>query len=400
MRAYHDYYKNFEHYFKTDLSRLELTIWLHALGRGMIGIFIPIILYLEGIGISSIILFYFLYNLFDVPLNFVARDFVLRVGAKNTVILGIFSEIVYFLILYAGNFSWFWLIALALSGAIFDTFYWVAHWFVLNRCIKTNKGSGKQIGFVKIIRKIGALISPAIGAFFLIFLTRDLLILAVVGIFILALIPLSTIRLEYMKPRKKRKLLDFFEKKIERKNLFRQALRAVHSTAEGELLPLFIFITFVSVEIVGVLPMIASVAGIVFIYYMGRISDRVNRDFLILIGAVLIGTCWIIRILFPNIPIFYITTLLIGFFTVFLVVPMDADLVDRAQRRGFLNTSTYRNATHMGSNALLFGLLYLSVEIFKISFSMAVFAMVILSLVSGLALWQKGMGSKTGSYKK
>jgi len=57
MELYKHYHLNLKHYFQTELSKLELTIWLHALGRGLIAIFIPIILLISVFSLSQVILF-------------------------------------------------------------------------------------------------------------------------------------------------------------------------------------------------------------------------------------------------------------------------------------------------------------------------------------------------------
>ncbi|MDH3352879.1 MAG: hypothetical protein OEL87_00335, partial [Nanoarchaeota archaeon] len=241
----------------------------------------------------------------------------------------------------------------------------------------------------KILRQIGGLFAPGIGALFLIFFDKDYLILVSISFFILALIPLFSIRLDYMKPRGKQTLKQFFKSKEEKINFLSRGLFSLHSTNELTLLPLFVFITFANIEAIGILPMIAAISSIIFIYYIGELTDRFNHRALILLGAISIAFVWILRIIFPQIGVFYISTLLMGLFSVLIAVPLDSQIIERGRKTSILDTSTYRNAFCMSSNVVLYGTLYVALEVFKISFAIAVFAMITLSLISGLMLSDK-----------
>lgn len=149
----------------------------------------------------------------DVPLNFLARKSTLKIGARNTIIIGVVFEIISFVVLYFVAYSWKMLIAFAFTWAMYDTFYWVAHWFIFNECVKVKKGVGKQVGFLFIIRRLGSVASPAIGAIFLIFFAKEYLILVSILFVIISLIPLFSIKLDFMQPKIKQSFKQFFKDK-------------------------------------------------------------------------------------------------------------------------------------------------------------------------------------------
>ena len=242
---------------------------------------------MSGFSLVQVILF--LFNAIAVPFNFIARWFTIKIGARNTIIIGIIFEIISFIILYFAKFNWLILISFAFTWAIYDGFYWVAHWFIFNECVKVKKGTGKQVSLLSIIRQLGSLISPAIGALFLIFLTKEYLILVSISFVAISLIPLFWIRLDFMQPKVKQNLKQFFKDKKNRINFTSLSLKVIPDAVEWIILPLFIFVTFSSIKTVGTLPMIATFSSIIFTYYVGKFADRYDKTKLILMGAMSIA---------------------------------------------------------------------------------------------------------------
>ena len=159
---HHHLHLNVSNYLRTELSKLELSIWLHAIAHSLVAVFIPVILFQAGFSLPQIILFLLLFNLMDVPLNFVARKMVLRFGAVKTIAIGIVSGIIYFSLLGFAAFSWQALVLLAIFAAIYDSFYWVAHWFVFNECVREEKEVGKHVGIIMVMRSLGAFVAPGV----------------------------------------------------------------------------------------------------------------------------------------------------------------------------------------------------------------------------------------------
>ncbi len=371
---------------KTALSKLELSVWLHTFGRSLVAIFIPILLLHIGFSLSQVILFYVVFNLIDVPFNFLARRLVIRRGAKEVILFGILFEIIGMVILTLNNFSFGLLFALAFVLAGYDTFYWVAHWFVFNECIKKNKKIGGKVGGLMIVRKIASLIAPLIGAGFLIFLSRRYLLAVSILFLFLSLIPLFRLNLKYVVPRERLGFKEFFKYKQNRNDFFYAFLSHFSAVAEGVLLPLFVFVTFESIKSIGVLSFVASISSIVLIFYTGKLTDKINSNSLIFIGAVFVGLFWLLRILFPSVNLIYITSLLIGFFTVLVSVPIDANIVMNGKKTSMIDVSCYRNFFHMFGELVFFVVLYLVVDIFKVSFIIAAMTMFVMAFISAVLL--------------
>jgi MFS family permease len=177
--------------------------------------------------------------------------------------------------------------------------------------------------------------------------------------------------------------------KESRESFFLLSLLGVHYQVEDILLPLFIFLTFSSIENVGILPIILAAGSIIFNYFIGKLVDRHEQLKIIFFGALSLGIVWIVRLFFPVIETFFLSALFVGFFTTMIFIPIDSKLIKSSRRASFLDASTQRNTAYMWLNAPFYLILFLSVEIIKISFVMSSFAMFCLVLVSQVYLRNK-----------
>lgn len=204
MKLAHHISHNLHHYFKSDLSKVEGFVFIHNIGRGLISIFLPIIFYMEGFSVSQILIYFLCYGLFDVILNFVAREFTAKFGAKSAIVLGLSFEILYFIGLIFLQASLGYLIVLAFFSAMYDSFFWVAHWLIFNEAVSKSKEVGKKIGMFNIIKHSAGLITPLIGAMFLIVFDKNYLVIFSITLFLISLIPLFRISVKYLNVEKKK----------------------------------------------------------------------------------------------------------------------------------------------------------------------------------------------------
>jgi len=149
-----------------------------------------------GYSIQNVLLYYLLYNILDVPLNFIAHFLVKKFGAKKIMILGTVFTIGYFFILNGlGPNNFGTLILLAIFAAIYDTSYWVSHIYIFYEAnLKEHLDSGRSVGSLQVIRRLGELLGPGVGALILIFFDESLLIYASIFIFLLSIIPLFKLK--------------------------------------------------------------------------------------------------------------------------------------------------------------------------------------------------------------
>lgn len=146
MHLFHHYHRNqITRVFRSDFWMYEFSMWLHMFARSLIAIFVPILMLKIGYAISDIILYYLIYSLIDIPLNFLGRSFVERIGARWTIVIATVWTIGFFLALsFLTLNNWPLLLLLAFLLAAYDTFYWVAHRFLFIKSTRKIKDAGEK----------------------------------------------------------------------------------------------------------------------------------------------------------------------------------------------------------------------------------------------------------------
>lgn len=400
MKLSHHYFHNLEHYFKSDLSRIESFVFIHDIGRRLISIFLPIILFMEGFSLMQVLIYLLCYGVFDTVLNLVAREFIAKYGAKSAIVISLIFEISYFLGLIFLQVEWWFLIGLAFLAAVFDSFFYVGHWLIFNETIFKSKEVGGKIGTFNIIKSVGMLITPIIGAVFLVVFNKNYLIILSIAFFCLSLIPLFKISTKHIKATKKKNMIELFKDKKSRENFFLISFIGIHYFMEDVLLPLFIYLTFSSLENVGFLPIILAVGSIVFNYFIGHFVDRHERLNVITCGALALMVVWITRIFYQDVGVFFLTALFVGFFSTMLYIPIDSKLIRASKSSSFLDISTQRNFTYSASGIPVYLILIISLGVFDFSFMLAAFSMFMLVLIAQIFLRNKLHSLKMDEKKK
>lgn len=384
MRLFEIYHLDrYDKLFKTDLWHFDVSVWLHVFARSMIAVFIPIFLLQIGWELNEVILFYLIYALADIPLNLVARDLVAKLGARIVIVIGTIAYIGFFSILYNLEVGqWGSFITMAILLGLYDAFYWVAHMYFFVRCEKNDRNISLGLSVLDISRRVAAFLAPAAGALVLIVFERNALILVSIAFFVLSIIPLFQIKHTYDKPDYKvLSMREFFRKGEGLRDYIIQSLYSFHVVAEAIIWPIFIFTVFSTVESVAFIPIIVAGTTIFFTYFVGHIR-KANRQKAITLGALLVAIVWILRLFLTTTVFYYISVFLMGIFAVFITIPMQSTIYEKGENKDALAASTYRNLFSMTPRVLIFGLLLLLVEVFQVSFLMAIAGMFAIVFIS------------------
>ena len=380
MQLFHHYHSFSLHKFmSSEFWLFESSVWLHVVGRSLVAVFIPILLLTANYSIGEVMVYYFLFNLFDVPLNFFARWLIRKIGARMVIVLGILGSIAFFVTLFnlTPN-NWLLLGVLALFAALYDSLYWVAHIYYFMESSKKRHSASRDMSILYIVRKIGTMLAPAIGAAILIFFDQKVLIVFSIIFLLISIWPLVKMGKTHDKPTGKQlSFREFFKNKKDLKDYFSLSLYGLHSSAEGIIWPIFIFVLFETFESVAVVPIIVSFTTIVFTYFTGKIKKR-DRSNTLMIGSFLVAIVWILRLLLESSIFYYASIFLIGLFSVLITIPVDTNILEQGQKKDALSAATYRNTFSMGLRVFLYGLLALMVSVFDMSFMVAATAMFVI----------------------
>ncbi|MEX0930530.1 MAG: MFS transporter [Candidatus Paceibacterota bacterium] len=389
MELFHFYHHHaIRNLLKDDFWLFELSIWLHVVGRSLISIFIPILMWQMGFSLIAIIGYYALLHAINIPLNFLAGSFVRRIGARWVIILSNFAIIGYFIVfdfLTSGDFVI--LAILALLAAVYDALYWVAHLYLF---IKSNddpqKTNGKT-GALYSAKQIATMVGPIAGALILAFGSQTLLLIASIVFFFLSIVPLIYVNGFSDKPTQWDKFtsfLSYFKSPVERNNFISTGLYSIHNFAEFALWPIFIFLIFQTLESVAIIPVLIAATTIIFSLFTRRINAR-TREKLIMTGALALALIWIVRMTFEWGPFYYISIVLAGIFALFVSIPLDSSVFIRAKQTDPLKTAVLRNVVAMTVKLFFFGGIFLFANAFGIftpAFIITIVSLLILSVVN------------------
>lgn len=367
----------------SKLKLFETSVWLHAFSRSIISIFIPILMLNLGYGVKAVIIYYFLYTLFDVPLNFFADFVVRKIGARLAIIIASFFSIAFFVSLYyLTSDNWSLLVLMAIFAALYDTLYWVAHLYLFMVFSKNDDNVSKDISVLSILRQLAGILGPALGVAILIFFNQKILILASIIILVISIWPLFLFKNIKDKPVKRKKnFFEFFNQGDVIKDYISTSLFSVHRSAESVIWPIFIFLLFESVQSVAYLAIIIAATSMIFTYSIGHISKD-KRTTMIVMGGLFIAIMWAARLIFENPIFYYASVFVVGFFSILISIPLDSNIFEKGEKRDTMSTSTYRNSATMFGKLVLFSILLILVNVFNVSFLTAAISLFLLILLN------------------
>lgn len=139
--------------------------------------------------------------------------------------------------------------------------------------------------------------------------------------------------------------------------------------------PIFIFISFDSLESVAGLAILVSVMALFFSYFAGHIKQA-QREKVIIIGALLLALVWISRV-FVSHPVFlYGTVVATALFILMIKIPLEANIFRRGHDHAPLSSSMHKNNIGMGVK----GLFYAALLFFGVSFT-GIFIIIAVALI-------------------
>ena len=362
-----------------DFSYFEFGIWLHTLALSLSSVFIPIMLLQSGYDIKLVIVFYLVFNLIDIPLNFLTNSLMRKIGAKQTLILGTVFKILFFgllAILPANNLPF--LLVLAVFKALYDTLFWISHVYLFIEANRDIDDTGSAVGSLNGIRNLASMLGPAVGAAILIFGGKTYLVAASIVFFALSIIPLYKMKHVNDIPKDDSfGFKQFFADAKARKNHLSLALWGVHSEAEDILWPLFIFTVVGTVGSVAAIPILISITTVLFSFFAGKLSNKYSTR-MVVIGSFLISAIWLARLFFQGAPFYYWTILSVGFLALLIIIPLDRAIISHGLSSSSLAAATYRNMMSMSLRAALYAVLLILVGVFHVSFIMASLSLFVL----------------------
>jgi MFS family permease len=340
----------------------------------LIGIFIPIYLLTLGYSVTRIFLFYITTYVGITILFFLAGYLAWHFGLKRTILLRFPFLLAYLIMLYflPTHPTPLWLLATASSFNI--ALYWFPLHTIFTRASE-HEEMGKNVGKLFALPKIAGIFAPLLGGLLTVSFGFGFLFFFAIILYLASAIPLFYV-IEL------KQTIDFsFSKalKIFRRNpkyFVAEMCSNGSSVVEAVVWPIFIYLSFKNILSIGALGTLLGIGGILFTLFIGRSSDKMDKRFLLRLGALLMIAIWSMRYFGQNEILFYILTILAGFFSILITVPF-ASIGYGSAKKDEDGTSEFIITREVAVNVgrvLIFSVAILMVNNIKFSF-----------LLSGLA---------------
>ncbi len=146
------------------LKNITISTTLVQFGGALVAVFIPLLLLQSGLKLADVCLFYIVYAVAKLVINYPAMLITNRWGARASLTLSTLSQAVYLIFLTAvvnGNLQLVWLVAIFTSFC--NAFAWNAYHLHVSRVINKAR-KGQDIATIESVGIFASSIAPAIAA--------------------------------------------------------------------------------------------------------------------------------------------------------------------------------------------------------------------------------------------
>ncbi len=315
-----------------SLNGVYLMNSVYGLAGSFVGIFIPIYFLSRHLSVTDVFLFYLIYSIGTLVSFFFTNEIVQLIGLRNTALIGYPVLFLYYFLVYTINKYGIPIYIIALVNALRISLYWFPlHIWITN--ISNEESMGNDVGKFFAFPKALKIFAPVIAGFIAVFLGfKDLFIVAGIIYFISALPLLFLPEFSYKSRLKINKIIELF--KGYRQYFWADAIENLREDAEGIVWPVFVYLSFKSILSIGYIGTLGAIGAALFMFFVGKFSDRANRQKIMMSGAVIIAILWVIRFFVITRVAFYATTLSVGFFEALILVPLNSVVYKTAKNEG------------------------------------------------------------------
>lgn len=294
-----------KHFWRTvgfdELSEIYATQLLRSLAISLVGIFVPLYLYKLGYSITAIAGMFLVWFIVRIPFSYISARAIARFGPKHTMAIAVSVQIAYLaLILSIESMNWpLWMIGIV--GSLSYGMYLMAFEVDFSK-IKHSEHGGKEVGYLQIFERLGAVLGPIVGG--VVATVFDPRYTVALAIFVLccSLVPLF---MSDEPIRKNQKLIiKGFPYKQNRRNFIVTAAFTLENVVSVTIWPLFLgaFVIITNTyAAIGVLASVSTIAALITAYMIGKLIDKNKGRMLLNIGAYANAVVHVLRIFVTSI---------------------------------------------------------------------------------------------------
>jgi len=268
-----------------ELAEVYTSMTLRSLGFSLMGVFVSVFLYKNGVDLRGIFLFYTLFFAMRIVVAYFAAFIVARIGPKHTIAVSTVLLVGFLLqLLSYQDFKWP-LAVLAFSFTLSNGLFFVAYNTDFSK-IKSTAHGGKELGWLYIFERAGSTIGPLIGGLLATFVSEQVTIGLAMLVLMGSLIPLFLTN----EPVKTHQKITFkgFKWRRHKRDFIALGAFNIENVATGVMWPLFIavfiFTSDTYAKLGGVIAA-AMVLSMIAARLFGRIIDNKKGYYLLTYGV-------------------------------------------------------------------------------------------------------------------
>ena len=313
-----------------ELNAIYASVVLRDLAFSMVGIFVPLYLFIElKYSLSYIILFYLIYSLSYCLFVFPSSKLVDIFSFKYITLISSPLYISYFVLLdLISSYSWLFYLVPFLLGVV-DSFFWLGFHFEFSGA-SDYKERGREVGNWFNLSMFSGLVGPLIGGSLLLASGFDLLFFIVTALIFGSTVPMFFCK--YKNRRMKVKLKEIFRMKYLKDGIAYFGNGGTGIVA-GIFWPIFVFSFLKGYLKLGSLATIISLFTLLFTMIIGKLSDRYSRRMIVKMGSIFNCISWLLKLFITNILHLVGLYLFGGFSSMAAELPFSALMYDKSKNR-------------------------------------------------------------------
>lgn len=331
----------------------------------LLGIFVPIYFLSLHFSLSAIFIYFIVQAVSVLVLFLAASIFISKLGVKKIMYFSFPVQIIYIALLYLLPSRNIPLNLIALVSGFQSAFYWLPlHILFTQNTNNEQLGSsvGKFFAFPQLIKILG----PVIGGAITVSLGFGALIITTALFYLLAAVPILGIKEDVLVPFNASHILKYF--KSFPKYIIVEFTENIREEIEAIIWPIYVFLTFKNIFTVGMVGALLGIGSFLFIFLLGKFSDKTNKKLLIKIGGLLLIALMISRYFAQNEISFYLITLLGGFIGTTILIPFTSIIYKMTKENQTTEFLAFREFPITLARVLVYSLAFLLVFNLKLIF--------------------------------
>lgn len=274
--SYNEPMKKFKSILHKDLVDITIANTLRSFGGALVEVFVPLLLLKHGLSLLGVSLFYVVYAVVKLVINYPSMRFTNRFGARPSLIIGRAAYIVYLLCLAAivqtGRSELAWVMAVAM--AFTNAFQWNAEHAFVSRAINMER-KGKDIARIESITMMACSIAPAVAAGIAMVLGTSWPLYVAVACIVGSIFWLRKLD-NTAGGHKQQQNIGYSLRHAPKRDLLANFAFNIHTAIGNLVFPIYMALVLSNIQSIGTVATIGSVGAAVFLMFIGNRNDSVG----------------------------------------------------------------------------------------------------------------------------